>query len=75
LNRRKNSSALRKGIFNDRQTGLIYGLHPNKKAIPPKIITMKGSISNNNFKVVRNLPIPLRMGECVESPIPFMTDL
>lgn len=57
------------------QNGLIYGLHPNKKAIPPIIITIKGSISNNNFKVVRNLPINLRIQGIPELSIPLMTSL
>lgn len=62
-------------IFNDKQNGKVYGLHPNKKAIPPMIITIRGIISNNNFKVVRNLPINLRIQGNPELSIPLMTSL
>ena len=58
-----------------KQNWLIYGLHPNKKAIPPIIITIRGIISNNNFKVVRNLPINLRIQGIPELSIPLMTSL
>ena len=53
----------------------FYGLHPNKKAIPPMIITIRGNISNNNFKVGRDLPINLRIQGIPELSIPLMTSL
>ena len=61
--------------FNDKRNGLNYGLHPNRKAIPPIIITIRGNISNNNFKVIRNLPINLRGQGIPELSIPLMASL
>ena len=58
-----------------KQSGLIYGLHPSKKAIPPIIITIRGNISNNNFKVVRDLLMNLRIQGIPEFSIPLMTSL
>ena len=58
-----------------KRNGLIYGLHPNKKAIPPIIITIRGNISNNNFKVVRDLLINLRIQGIPELSMPLMTSL
>jgi len=58
-----------------KRTSLIYGLHPKKKAIPPIIITIRGNISNNNFKVVRNLPINFRIRGILELSIPLIASL